>query len=59
MEYTKKVNIKYEVDVFVAGGGAAGVAAALACDTADTRSIDVKELQAKLKELGAYLPNAI
>ncbi len=39
-------------------GQAAGVAAALAADTLDTRKIDIKELQKKLKELGAYLPNS-
>ena len=27
----KNIDIKYDVDVFVAGGGAAGVAAAVAC----------------------------
>ncbi|MBR3803680.1 MAG: FAD-dependent oxidoreductase [Clostridia bacterium] len=30
MQYTKELEIKYNVDVFVAGGGAAGVAAAVA-----------------------------
>jgi len=30
MQYTKQLEIKYSVDVFVAGGGAAGVAAAVA-----------------------------
>ena len=39
-------------------GQAAGIAAALACENANVRSIDIKELQTKLKELGAYLPNA-
>ncbi len=30
MQYTRQLEIKYDVDVFVAGGGAAGVAAAVA-----------------------------
>ena len=32
MIYQKELTVKYDVDVFVAGGGAAGVAAALAAD---------------------------
>jgi hypothetical protein len=40
-------------------GQAAGVAAAIAAAKQQTpRSIDVSELQGRLKELGAYLPNA-
>ena len=39
-------------------GQAAGVAAALAVDTLNTRKINVKEVQKRLKELGAYLPNS-
>lgn len=39
-------------------GQAAGVAAALAVQAGtDTRDIDVRELQAKLKAMGAYIPN--
>lgn len=39
-------------------GQAAGVAAAMASKAGtDTRDIDVKDLQTKLKALGAYLPN--
>lgn len=39
-------------------GQAAGVAAALAVQAeTDTRGIDVSELQARLKTMGAYLPN--
>ena len=38
-------------------GQAAGVAAALASDGEDTRAIDITELQRKLIDLGAYLPN--
>ncbi|MBQ8027237.1 MAG: FAD-dependent oxidoreductase, partial [Clostridia bacterium] len=30
MQYVRQLEIKYNVDVFVAGGGAAGVAAAVA-----------------------------
>jgi len=40
-------------------GQAAGVAAALAVENdTDTRGVDVKALQQRLVELGAYLPNA-
>ena len=39
---------------------AAGIAAALAADAAsrDVHSVDVRTLQRKLKDFGAYLPNA-
>lgn len=40
-------------------GQAAGIAAALACScNGETRSINIKELQARLKDMGGYLPNA-
>jgi len=41
-------------------GQAAGIAAALAADAAsrDVHSVDVRTLQRKLKDFGAYLPNA-
>ena len=39
-------------------GQAAGVAAALATETENVRKVDIKQLQSKLKQLGAYLPNA-
>ncbi len=40
-------------------GQAAGVAAAIACENGGgCRDIDIKELQKRLKKLGAYLPNA-
>jgi len=40
-------------------GQAAGVAAALAVERdTDTRGVDVKALQQRLKKVGAYLPNA-
>jgi hypothetical protein len=39
-------------------GQAAGVSAALAVQKeTDTRGIDIRELQARLKAMGAYLPN--
>ncbi len=38
-------------------GQAAGVAAALACEKKNVRSVDFDQLQQNLKELGAYLPN--
>ena len=39
-------------------GQAAGVAAALAAPTRDTRGISIATLHIRLKELGAYLPNS-
>ena len=39
-------------------GQAAGAAAALVCEAEDVRKIDIPKLQAALKKLGAYLPNA-
>lgn len=39
-------------------GQAAGAAAALVCEDEDVRKIDIPKLQAALKKLGAYLPNA-
>lgn len=38
-------------------GQAAGVAASLSCEKQDVRSFDIKELQGRLKSIGAYLPN--
>ncbi|MBS3752794.1 MAG: FAD-dependent oxidoreductase, partial [Anaerolineales bacterium] len=39
-------------------GQAAGAAAAMSVpEGTNTRSIDVKELQGRLRDLGAYLPN--
>ena len=61
MVYSKSLNYKYETDVFVAGGGPSGVAAAvaasLAFETKDVRKISVKKLQENLVKLGAYIPN--
>jgi len=40
-------------------GQAAGVAAAIACESGETRAVNIKELQKTLKEtIHAYLPNA-
>ena len=39
-------------------GQAAGTAAVLAADTEKVREVNTKELQKKLLELGAYIPNA-
>ncbi len=39
-------------------GQAAGLAAALTNKDGDVRSVDVKELQTRLLEIGAYLPNS-
>ena len=38
-------------------GQAAGTAAAIAVDSGDVRTVSIQELQKKLKENGAYLPN--
>ena len=39
-------------------GQAAGVAAAMAVQAGtDSRGIDIREIQARLKAMGAYLPN--
>ncbi len=39
-------------------GQAAGVAAAMAVQAGtDTRGVDVRKLQARLKRMGAYLPH--
>ena len=57
--FQRNILVKHTVDVFVAGGGSAGVAAALAAEKQlSTHRVDVAELQRKLKLLGAYLPNA-
>lgn len=59
MIYTKSLNCKYETDVFIAGGGPSGVAAAvaasLACETEDVRKISVLKLQENLIKIGAYV----
>ena len=39
-------------------GQAAGAAAALASESENVRSVDIKDLQSALLKLGAYLPNA-
>ncbi len=57
MIYQKEIKVKYEADVFVAGGGAAGVAAALACESEDVRKVNIDALKESLVKLGAYLPN--
>jgi len=56
---TRTVAVRHDVDVFVAGGGPAGVAAAVAAaNDGDTRRVDIKELQRRLRSAGACLPNA-
>ena len=42
ISYNKTIEIKYDVDVFVAGGGPAGVAAAVSC-AREGRSVFVAE----------------
>ena len=57
--YSRTLPVKVETDVFVAGGGAAGMAAAMAAAGAhDVHAVDVKALQGRLAAFGAYLPNA-
>lgn len=58
MDYRKELLQKYETDVFVVGGGAAGAAAALATESENVRSVDLRDLKKALQALGAYLPNA-
>ena len=38
-------------------GQAAGIGASIAVNTGETRSVNITELQKKLKDIGAYLPN--
>ena len=57
MNYQKQLFQKYEADVFIVGGGAAGVAA-LATESENVRSIEISALKKALLKLGAYLPNA-
>ncbi len=51
-----QASIRVMPGCFIAGQ-AAGVAAALACEKGETRSVKHSELAEKLKKLGAYLPN--
>ncbi|MCL1859643.1 MAG: FAD-dependent oxidoreductase [Oscillospiraceae bacterium] len=39
-------------------GQAAGIGASIAVNTGETRSVNITELQKKLKNIGGYLPNA-
>jgi len=58
LSYQRNLEVRYDAEVLVVGGGPAGIAAAMAVQAGpDTRSIDVRELQARLKAMGAYLPN--
>jgi len=52
--YSKHLPVKVETDVMVCGFAAA-MAAGGDCDV---HSVDVKVLQGKLLDFGAYLPNA-
>lgn len=55
----REIPVRHDVDVFIARGGPAGVAAALAArGDASVHDVNVRELQGRLKEMGAYLPNA-
>ncbi len=53
---TFQTQVTKECDVFVAGGGIAGIAAALAAAmTDDFGALDVTQLQEKLKNAGVIL----
>ncbi len=58
----REVPVRHDVDVFVAGGGPAGVAGAGAAMAAAgegaPRAIDIPHLQQRLRTMGAYLPDS-
>lgn len=80
--FERKIPVRYQPDIFIVGGGPAGLAAAIAASKQgksvyliekqswvfidacgdcnnyrDTRNFSVGDLQSKLKEFGAFLPN--
>ncbi len=57
MLFQAELTVKYDVDICIVGGVAAGVAAAFATKNGDVRSVDIGALQDALIELGANLPN--
>jgi len=48
ISYGRQLDVRCETDVLDPGGGPAGV---------DVHGVDVRDLQNRLKSLGAYLPN--
>lgn len=63
MIYQKKLETRYKTDILIVGGGAVGVAAAVAAATAvesgNVRHISVPALQRTLLEKGAYLRESV
>lgn len=55
ISYMRRLPVRHEVDVFVAGDGSAGVAAAE--HHGDTRQVAVGDLQQSLLALSACLPH--
>ena len=53
LSFSRELEIRHEVDVFIAGGGPAGCAAAIAA----ARQADVRQIQRLLRSMGMYLPN--
>jgi 2-polyprenyl-6-methoxyphenol hydroxylase-like FAD-dependent oxidoreductase len=56
---TQEVPVRCRVEILVAGGGPAGMAAAMAVEErTHVRGISVSVLQRALLDIGAFLPNA-
>jgi flavin-dependent dehydrogenase len=61
--FRRRIPLRHRVGVLVAGGGPAGVAAAVTAARQGVRVLLVegqscRELQARLKDMGAFVPNA-
>jgi hypothetical protein len=51
-------SIRVAAGCFITGQAAGAAAALTAAKQTSTRGIDVKQLQQRLKDMGAFLPNA-